>query len=180
MKRRLGELTTVALLAALFVLAPIMSASAFAQAARAEILNAKGKAIGSATLVDDSDGVRIVLRLSDLPPGTHAFHIHAAGRCDPPDFSSAGGHFNPAGRRHGLKNPGGPHLGDLPNIVIGTDGSAHVDIVAHSLTLGSDVDSYSLFPPAGTALVIHERADDEITDPAGNAGARIACGVITR
>jgi superoxide dismutase, Cu-Zn family len=180
MTRRLLELTTVALLVALFVLAPIMSAPARAQAARAELRDTKGNAIGSAALTDDSDGVRIVGRLSGLSPGTHAFHIHAVGRCDPPDFSSAGGHFNPASRRHGRKNPGGPHLGDLPNIVVGTDGSAHVDIAVHDLTLGSDVDSHSLFGPAGTALVIHERADDETTDPAGNAGARIACGVITR
>jgi len=171
---------TAALLAGLFLLALIMPAPARAQAARADLRNAKGEAVGTATLTDDPDGVRIVLRLAKLLPGPHGLHIHAVGRCDPPAFTSAGGHFNPAVRKHGLKNPEGPHLGDLPNIVVKSDGSADEEMIARDVTLGSDADSHSLFPPTGTALVIHEHADDETTDPAGNAGARIACGVITR
>jgi Cu-Zn family superoxide dismutase len=102
------------------------------------------------------------------------------GRCDPPDFTSAGGHFNPQVRQHGRQNPLGPHAGDLPNLVVGADGAVNAAVIAPDVTLGSPVNSHSLFPPAGTALVIHAKPDDGTTDPAGNAGPRIACGVITR
>ncbi|PYM07052.1 MAG: superoxide dismutase, partial [Candidatus Rokuibacteriota bacterium] len=101
-------------------------------------------------------------------------------RCDPPDFTSAGGHFNPEGRKHGQQNPEGAHAGDLPNLTVSADGSANVELLARDVVLGSETNSHSLFPPTGTSLVIHANADDGKTDPAGNAGARIACGVITR
>jgi Cu-Zn family superoxide dismutase len=147
------------------------------QTARAELRNAQGEVVGRATLTPEAQGVRIALEVEKLPPGPHGFHIHAVGKCDPPDFMSAGGHFNPEGRKHGLKNPEGPHVGDLPNVVVGVDGTARARTVAPRVTLGAGPNS--LFQPAGTALVIHAGPDDDVTDPAGNSGDRIGCGVIT-
>ncbi len=153
---------------------------ASAQTATASFVNAQGEKIGTGVLTDDPAGVRIVLDLSKLPPGSHGFHVHAVGQCTPPEFTSAGGHFNPLVRKHGTKNPEGWHAGDLPNLVVGSDGTLKTEAVARDVTLGSSTSALSLFPPSRTALVIHANADDEKTDPAGNAGARIACGVITR
>lgn len=162
----------------LFLMSGVACGQTPAQKAKAVIVNAQGKAIGSATLEEAAGGVKIHLEVSQLPPGAHAFHIHAVGTCDPPDFKSAGPHFNPYGKKHGVKNPEGAHAGDLPNITMGPDGKATVDAVASSVTLKAG--SNSLFQPDGTALVIHASPDDDVTDPAGNAGARIACGVIEK
>lgn len=148
-----------------------------AQTVEVELLNAQGKKVGSATLVQQPAGVRISLQANSLPPGLHGFHIHAIGKCDPPDFTSAGGHFNPEGKQHGLKNPAGPHTGDLPNLMVKPDGTVVVDVVASAVTLGPG--THSLFRPQGAALVIHANPDDEMTDPTGNSGPRIACGVIS-
>jgi Cu-Zn family superoxide dismutase len=148
------------------------------KSAHATIVNAQGQKIGSAALKSTSKGVRISVRVSDLPAGTHAFHIHAAGSCEGPDFKSAGGHFNPEGKMHGTMNPAGSHAGDLPNFTVGADGKAHFTVVAQGVILGDGPNS--LFHEGGTSLVIHEKADDYKTDPAGNAGARIACGVIEK
>jgi Cu-Zn family superoxide dismutase len=113
-----------------------------------------------------------------MPPGIHALHIHSAGTCEKPDFKSAKGHFNPYGRKHGLKNPDGPHAGDLLNITIGSDGTGAIIVTAPLATLG-DGDN-SLFWQGGTAIMLHEGPDDYMTDPAGAAGPRIACGVIEK
>ena len=122
------------------------------QRAAADLKNAAGQSIGSATFTEQADGkVRIVVQATGLTPGAHGIHVHAVGRCEPADFASAGGHYNPRGARHGLEAADGPHAGDLPNL---------------------DAD--------GSALVIHEKADDQKSDPAGNSGARVACGVIAR
>jgi Cu-Zn family superoxide dismutase len=111
-----------------------------------------------------------------LPPGQHGYHVHAVGNCDPGDFMTAEGHFNPTNKEHGLHNPLGSHVGDLPNLIVADDGTASMTAVASYATLApSDT---SLFDMDGSALVIHAGADDEVTDPAGNSGARIACGVL--
>lgn len=146
---------------------------------KATMVDSKGQKVGEATLTETSQGVKIVMTIENLPPGVHAFHIHAKGTCTAPDFMSAGDHFNPFGKPHGLKNPAGPHAGDLPDITVGPDGKAKVEVVANLVTLKPG-EKNSLFQPGGTSLVIHTGPDDNMSDPAGNAGSRIACGVITR
>ena len=149
-----------------------------AQTAKATLVNAQGQKVGEATLTETAQGVKIDLRVENLPPGVHAFHIHEKGACAGPDFVSAGGHFNPYGKHHGMKNPQGPHAGDLPNLTVGPDGRGSATAVNTLVTLKEGKNS--LFQPGGTSLVIHEKADDDVSDPAGNAGARIACGAIVK
>ena len=146
--------------------------------ARADIMDSGGENVGKAVFTETADGVRIVLEVHDLPPGLHGIHIHEAGECKIPDFKSAGGHFNPAGKQHGAKNPQGAHAGDLPNLQIQPDGTAKAVLINPHVTLAPG--NSSLFHDAGTSLVIHAGPDDELTDPSGNSGDRIACGVITR
>ena len=156
-----------------------MAAAAQApKAAKADLKDANGKAVGTAKLKQTKTGVSIALSVMGLPAGTHAFHIHAVGTCAPPDFKSAGGHFNPEGKKHGLNNPDGPHAGDMPNITVGANGKGKAKTLNTRVALGEGANS--LFHEGGTALVIHEKADDGMTDPAGNAGNRIACGVIEK
>ena len=146
--------------------------------ATAEIKNAKGQAVGTATLAQINNGVRIVVTVSGVPPGEKAVHIHEVGRCDPPAFTSAGEHFNPTRKAHGLKNPAGPHAGDLPNILVDADGTGRLETYSERVTLGSGWNS--LLGNDGKTLVIHSAPDDHRTDPTGNSGARLACGVIVK
>jgi Cu-Zn family superoxide dismutase len=156
----------------------LRSSVQMASTAHADIVNATGDKIGTATLVPSAGGVRIDLSVSQLPPGTHGIHIHTAGKCEGPDFKTAGGHFNPADKKHGRDNPAGPHNGDLPNIEVGPDGKATTSLLDTNVTLSDGPNS--LFHDGGTSIVIHAMQDDYKTDPAGNSGARIACGVIQK
>jgi Cu-Zn family superoxide dismutase len=166
-----------ALVSALLV-APIAYGQGPTTSANADLINIQGQKIGTAVITQTADGVKIDVNIAQLPPGTHAFHIHAVGKCEVPDFKSAGGHFNPAGKQHGKDNPNGPHAGDMLNFEVGADGTAKFSTVNTSVKL--DEGANSLFHEGGTALVIHEKADDYKTDPTGNAGNRIACGVIKK
>jgi superoxide dismutase, Cu-Zn family len=146
--------------------------------ARAELRNAGGQVVGTATLTQVGGAVRIVLEAQGLPAGAKGVHIHAVGRCDPPDFTSAGSHFNPQGRQHGALNAQGPHAGDLPNLTIGADGKGRLESTSQLVTLQTGPSS--VFDADGSALVVHAAPDDFRTDPTGNSGARIACGVISK
>lgn len=144
--------------------------------ATAQLQNADGDQVGTATLTEGEDGVEIRLEAKDLKPGKHGFHIHETGTCEAPDFKSAGGHFNPEDKAHGVDNPQGSHVGDLPNLEIGSDGKGELTATAKGATL--EEGKNSLLKEGGTALVIHAEPDDMKTDPAGDAGDRVACGVI--
>ena len=161
---------------AVFVSLPLLASAA--PSATATLRDAQGKTVGTATLTPGDGGVKIAVSVSGVAPGLHGFHVHAVGKCEGPDFKSAGGHFNPAAKEHGLENPKGAHAGDMPNLSVGADGVGKGEFLARGASLAPGPGS--LFPDGGTAVVLHASPDDMKSDPAGNAGARIACGVVER
>jgi Cu-Zn family superoxide dismutase len=154
----------------------VSASAASAQTAKASLKDAKGNEVGSADLIQVDDGVLLRLALKSLPPGEHAFHVHTLGKCEPP-FDSAGGHFNPTSKKHGMMSVEGHHAGDMPNLIIPPSGELKLEVVNTMITLEKGKPDSAL-KPDGTTLIIHAAPDDYKTDPTGNAGARIACGVI--
>lgn len=161
------------------LLALAASACAPAPQATAELKDPRGASVGRVTFAPDGGGLKLVVEVSNLPTGRHGIHIHAAGKCEGPDFASAGAHFNPDNKKHGVHNPDGPHNGDLPNLDVGGDGKGKLEFLSTRVSFTTGAPN-SLFKEGGTAVVIHASPDDESTDPTGNSGARIACGVITK
>jgi superoxide dismutase, Cu-Zn family len=141
--------------------------------ATAPLIDASGRPVGRATVREVAGGLRVTVDARGLPAGTHGAHLHTVGACASPDFASAGPHWNPAGLKHGGMNPRGPHAGDLPNLLIGKDGRGTLGVVLAGATMDGLLDA------DGTAMVIHAAPDDLATDPSGNSGARVACGVLT-
>jgi Cu-Zn family superoxide dismutase len=142
------------------------------------LVNASGQAIGTVRAWQTAGGVSFRIEATGLPRGVHGLHVHAVGRCDPPDFASAGAHWNPAARKHGMNNPQGPHAGDLPNVEVAANGALGATVTLPGASLTGPGPSGVLLDADGAALVIHAQADDYVTDPSGNSGARIACAVI--
>jgi len=147
------------------------------QRAGAVLRDREGREVAIATLVQEENGVHFSVISNALPAGRLAVHVHENGVCEPPDFASAGGHFAPRGHQHGLENPAGPHAGDLPNIRVAPDGAGEVEALNPWVSLREGETGY-LLESGGTSIVVHEMTDDYFTDPSGNSGDRIACGVV--
>jgi superoxide dismutase, Cu-Zn family len=158
----------------------VAASAAGPKPAHAELKNAQGAKIGTAKFSSTANGVKVSVKVSQLTPGEHGIHIHTVGKCDAPAFATAGGHFNPTSAHHGAKNSQEPHphVGDLENLKVGQNGKASATFTIGGATLADGQNS--LFHEGGTALVIHAKADDLMSDPSGNSGDRIACGVIER
>jgi len=169
-------LKRASLLAAIAILSLPWIVVEAAETAKAMLKDAKGEDAGSVSLTQTSAGVLLQLSLKGVPAGEHAFHIHAVGKCEPPGFDSAGGHFNPGNAHHGMMSGPG-HAGDMPNLHVPASGALDLELLNAAITLDKDKPN-SVFHPGGTAFVIHAGKDDYLSDPAGNAGGRIICGVI--
>jgi len=165
--------------AAVTLVAGLLTAGAGAQGmAHVDLKDAAGQSVGMAMITAaPGGGVSISIDFKGLPAGEHALHFHQTAKCEPP-FTSAGGHFNPEGKKHGMENPEGPHAGDMANFTVAANGTAKATIVNTHVTMGMGANS--IYANGGTALMIHAKADDMKTDPAGNAGDRIACGVVVK
>jgi Cu-Zn family superoxide dismutase len=144
-----------------------------------DLKDAKGNDVGTATIVAKGSGVEVKLNLKGLPPGVHGVHFHQKAMCDPPDFKSAGGHFNPTGKQHGFDNPQGHHAGDMMNFTVKENGTAKATVKDDDVVLGTGSEANSLLANGGSSIMVHAKADDYKTDPSGNSGDRIACGPIT-
>jgi Cu-Zn family superoxide dismutase len=144
------------------------------------IMNALGAPIGTVRAWQTAGGVTFRVDAAGLPHGVHGIHVHSVGRCDPPDFQTAGAHWNPAAKKHGFDNPAGPHAGDMHNVEVAANGAlgSTITLPGASLTAPPGTPG-ALIDADGASLVIHAAADDYTTDPSGNSGARIACAVLT-
>ncbi|AOZ94472.1 superoxide dismutase family protein [Paenibacillus crassostreae] len=179
--KRNSMFVSIGVLCFVMLVAAFAIPAAFAKSDELEVktkmINSKGEEIGSAVLTENQEGVQIHVEAKNLPPGEHGIHFHETGKCEAPDFKSAGAHLNPEQKQHGFNNPDGYHAGDLPNILVKNDGTVIADLTSKAVTLKKGV-ANSLLKEGGTALIIHEKADDYMTDPSGNSGNRIACVVI--
>jgi Cu-Zn family superoxide dismutase len=173
------RIASIGLASALLCTAGLSNAAepAKAETAKAELKDAAGKKVGDVTLEQTPHGVLVTADIKGLPPGVHAIHIHEVGKCEAP-FKTAGGHFNPGGHEHGMKNAKGMHAGDLPNLDVPKDGALKIQVLVSDVTLGDG--PTTVFDKDGSSIVIHAGVDDYQTNPAGNAGDRIACGVIEK
>ncbi|MFV0624084.1 superoxide dismutase family protein [Sphingomonas sp. ac-8] len=173
MKTHLALLAATGLMAACTQTAPadMAGTSQSDRVATANLRTATNASVGTATATEVPGGVRIALTVNGVPQGPHGVHVHTTGRCDAPDFTTAGGHWNPTSMQHGSKNPAGPHAGDMPNLLVGTDGTGSIEFTLPSGTFEGLLDA------DGSAFVVHAGADDLMTDPSGNSGGRFACGV---
>ena len=181
-KKYLGGAATalLPLLAAGFLCSSAIASAQAPKSAHADIANAQGTTVGHATFTTAKAGVQVKVSVSQLTPGEHGIHIHNVGKCEGPAFTSAGGHFNPTSTHHGIHNAQEPHphVGDLPNLTVSDKGTGKLTFLIPGATLGEGTNS--LFHEGDTSLVIHAKADDLTSDPSGNSGDRVACGVITK